>query len=180
LARDRVVPARVQLAPEPERLADRKAVGQRVLLRDETETREQLAGLVLRRAPEHEHAAGARPQQADGELEQRRLAGTVGTYQRGHRALGDPERALAQGPLCAVALAQPFGLKRTHATLETLGGRTTSANRPCMFSSSHPAARAAATHFPRPARSALISSGGSGAAASATNVPTPRRPSVSP
>ena len=88
LAGDRVVPARVQLAAELERLADREALVQRVLLGDEADPREQLGGLVLRRAAEHAHAARARPQQADGELEQRRLAGAVGADERGHRARG--------------------------------------------------------------------------------------------
>ena len=40
LARERVVPARVELAPEPERLADREAAVQRVVLRDEADARE--------------------------------------------------------------------------------------------------------------------------------------------
>ena len=117
VAREPVVPARVQLAAEPEHLGDREAAVQRMLLGHEADAREQLARITLRRQAEHADGSGAGPAEADRDLQQRRLAGAVGPDERGDGARGDLERAVAQGPACAVALAEPVEPECAHATL---------------------------------------------------------------
>src|SRR5581483_10952582 len=101
-----LVPPRVQLRAEPERVGDREPVVERVLLRDEADVREQRGGVVLRRAAEHLDRPGARPQQPDRELKQRRLARAVRPDERRHGSGRDLERALAERPVRPVPLAE--------------------------------------------------------------------------
>ena len=107
LQRDALVPARVELAAELERLADREATVERVLLGDEPDTREQPPRVLSGHLPEDAHATGARLAKADGELEQGRLARAVRADERRHRTGRDLERAVAERPLRAVPLAEP-------------------------------------------------------------------------
>ena len=116
-----------------------------MLLRDEPDPRQHRHCVVARREPEHAHLADGRLGEADRELQERRLAGAVRADERRHRARRNLERAVAERPVRAVALARAVRLERrgvAHATLETAGGRTVSAKRAAMFSSSRPAARA--------------------------------------
>ena len=69
-----------------------------------------------RTAAEHGEAALGRRRKADRQVQQRALAGAVRTNQRGHVSFGNGERALAQRPSAAVALAQAGCLDDVHAT----------------------------------------------------------------
>src|SRR3954447_118240 len=129
------------------------------------------------------HLARARPGQADGKLQQRGLAGAVRADECREGARRDLERAVAQGPARAVALAEPVADecgRGDHATLIAAAGRTVSAKSAAIVSSSKPAARALSTHVPSDVRSASIRSGSSGGRLLETNVPWPRRPSTRP
>ena len=184
LAREVVVPRRVELAAELQRVGHGEALVQRVLLGDEADPGEHRVRLVARVVPEHPHRAGGRARQADRELEQRRLAGAVRADERGDRARRDLEVALCKGPLGAVALAEPVGLRvparRSCDPRDRAGGRTVSEKRAAMPSSSRPAARARCTHLLSAVRSSLTPSGGGASGVGDTNVPTPRRPSTTP
>ena len=65
---DRVVPARIQLTAELERLADREAARQRMILRDEPDTRKHGERLRARAVSEHADRPGRRRDQPDREL----------------------------------------------------------------------------------------------------------------
>ena len=77
--------------------------------------------------PRTRTVAGARLRQADGELQQRRLAGAVRADERRDRAGRDLERAVAQRPVRAVALAEPVASSASARSCHprtTAGGRT--------------------------------------------------------
>ena len=59
--RERVVPARVELAAERQHLRDAEALVERVLLRDEADAREQRGGIAPRREAEHADVSRGRP-----------------------------------------------------------------------------------------------------------------------
>jgi hypothetical protein len=61
-------------------------------------------------------ATRGRRRQADRQVQQRALAGAVGADQRDHVTGGDRQRALAQRPGAAVALAEAACLQDVHAT----------------------------------------------------------------
>ena len=88
-----LIPARVELASELERLGDREAAVERMLLRDEPEPRQQRRRLVARREAEHAHLARGRPGQTDRELQQGGLAGAIRRRCR-HRARWDRQGAV--------------------------------------------------------------------------------------
>jgi hypothetical protein len=106
LAREPVVPARVELRAHAQQVADREAAVQRMVLRDEADAREQVGVVALRRAAEHLDAARRRLGQTDREVEERRLAGAVRPDERGHAAARDRQRAVAEGPPRAEALSE--------------------------------------------------------------------------
>src|SRR5262249_35535153 len=151
---------------------------ERMVLRDETELGEHLRGFLDRRGAEHLDPACARAAQADGELEQRRLAGPVRADERGHGSGRDLERAVTACPDRAVAPSEAGGLHpgpAAHAIrLTWLAPRTVSAKSAEMPSSSSPAARARETQRPSPARRSRRSGGGSLGGWLEMNVPSPR------
>ena len=91
---DLLVPARIELATELQRLADGEALVQRVILGDEADPRQDGPGLRTRRAAEHAHLARTRLAQPDRELQERRLSRSVRPDQRGDAARRDLERAV--------------------------------------------------------------------------------------
>ena len=110
------VPARVHPPAESQVIGDREPGVGRGVLGDEADAGE----LVRRRAgtpTEDGDRPGARLEEADGELEQRGLAGAVRPDEPDDLAGGDGERALRERPLVAVALAEAVRLEDGgHAT----------------------------------------------------------------
>src|SRR5205823_8425480 len=123
-----VVRTWVQAWPDLQRLRDGEAHVERMVLRDKAEPRHQLALVITRHAAEHLDRARTRARETDRELQQRRLAGAVRTNERRDRPRRHLDRAVAQRPRRAVALAEPIraNRRRRHATLETTGGRSVS------------------------------------------------------
>src|SRR5207248_7052539 len=133
------------------------------------------------RSAEKLDPAARRGEEADCEMEQRRLAGSVRSHERGHPARGELERAVPQRPLVAVALAEPGGLEdRAHAALSSVESRSVDATNATMLSSSSPAACASRSQRTSPPRSRVYVPGGGPARVPTTNVPWPGRPATSP
>ena len=93
--------------------ADRQAPVQRRVLGDEGDVVER-AGGARRLAAEHGERARRGPGQADGHGEQGGLAGAVRADEGDDVAARDGERAVAQRPPAAVALAEFAGLYDVH------------------------------------------------------------------
>ena len=146
---ERVVPVRIQLSSQPQRLADPETAWEGMVLSDEAHTRQYQLRLGAWIVSEHGDAAGAGLEQSNRELQKRRLAGTVRPDERRHRSRRDLELAVAQRPGRAVSLTEPLCTERCfgHATRETDAGRTMTASRAVMLSSSRPAARARSTQL---------------------------------
>jgi hypothetical protein len=104
----RVVPARVQTSAELQVvLHAQSGVGRRVL-GDEADLG-QLCRAGSGAVTEHLDRAARRRQQADGQVQQRRLAGPVGADEPDDPAGRDLQRAVRQRRAAPVALAQPVG-----------------------------------------------------------------------
>src|SRR5262249_22925787 len=138
-----VVPARIELATDPEHLPHREAAVERVLLRKEPDPRQHLGRIVVWVETENADGALTRTGQADCHPQQRRLTGAVRAYKRGDRAARDLERAIAQRPLRAVAPPEAVRLERGgHATLLTEPEPRCSERSASIACSSSPASRA--------------------------------------
>ena len=93
---ERVVPVRIQLSSQPERLGDPEPARQRVVLRDEADVRQHRPRLGARIVAEHGDGACGRLEQSDRELQERGLAGAVRADERRHRSrAGSPGRSRA-------------------------------------------------------------------------------------
>jgi hypothetical protein len=110
-----VVETPVQVAGQVQHVSDRQALIQRRVLRDERDA-VQRARRPRGTVTEHGDDARGRRGQADRQVQQRGLARAVRADQRGHVPGGNRQRALAQRPGVAVALAQAAGLDDVHAT----------------------------------------------------------------
>ena len=117
------------------------AVGGRVL-GDEADLG-QLRRALGGAAAEHLDRARGRLQHADGEVQQRALAGAVGADEPDDAAGRDVQRAVRQRVAAAVALAQSLGQDRgAHATCRLAEERKVAMNSASMLSSSSPDRRA--------------------------------------
>jgi hypothetical protein len=87
-------------------------------LSDEAHTAE-LRGVIRRRFAEHFDRARRRGQETSGKSEQRRLAGTVRTYDPDDMTFGDAQRAVSERPAPPVALSQSFSLQDGGHALST-------------------------------------------------------------
>src|SRR5713226_5299826 len=72
--RQRVIPARVQLASQRQQVRDGEVLIERVILRDKAQARQRLGGLLEGRAAKDLYAAGGGFQQANRQVQQRRFA----------------------------------------------------------------------------------------------------------
>ena len=156
-----------------------RRVGRRVLgdEADPPELRRALGGTAV----EHLDRARRRLQQADREMEQRRLAGPVRADEPDDLPGGDRERAVAERPAPAVLLAEPVGLKNGgHATSRSAEDRKVSRKRASMLSSSSPARRALANQRCRSMRSGPCAASEASLNVPVTNVPTPGRAPTKP
>ena len=115
------VPLRVHVRAEGEMVVHCQAgVGRRVL-GDEAHAC-QLGRVVARRVPEDFDPPCRRGEEADGEVQQGRLAGAVRADQADDVAGGDVEVALVQRPATAVALAQTLGTEDPRSRYVLLAG----------------------------------------------------------
>ena len=97
-------------------IGHRQAAVERVLLGDETDPAE-LGRALARAGAEHADAPGGGFEQPDRQAQQRGLAGAVRPDQTDDPPLRHLDRAIAQRPPLAVALAQPVRFEhRAHAT----------------------------------------------------------------
>ena len=166
-----VVPAGVKAAADVEHLLDREAAVERVLLGEEADARESFGGVRVRIEPEYAHQTGARTRQAYRESQERCLARAVRPDERRHGAARDLERAVAERPLRAVALAEPLRLESSgHATLRTASSRFSERSASIACSSS-PAARALLNQSRSERRSFETSSPSGDGPVLVTNVP---------
>ena len=137
-----VVPAGVHLPAEAEVVRNGEAGVGRGVLGDEAHAR-QLGGVGGRWATEHGHGAGGRCEQADGQVQQRGLACSVGADESDDVAGGDLKVAVLERPAPAVPLAQTLGIDDpAHAMSSWAVERKESRNSASMLSSSSPARRA--------------------------------------
>ena len=111
----RLIPSGVNPSTEVEHLSDAEVLIQGLVLGDETDPGE-LLGTSRRRAIQHGDPAHRGADQADTQMQQRGLAGTVGTDQPDDAPRGYRQRAVPQRPTPAVTKADPAGLNRAHAT----------------------------------------------------------------
>src|SRR5581483_2279658 len=174
-----LVPALVQPATDRQRLADGEIWIERRVLGDEADARQSLAALTRRKA-EHLDRAGARREQADGQLQQSRLTCSIGPDEADHAAGGYLERAVAKRPVLPVALPEPVRRERVHATRSSAASRSVLLTKPTMLASSSPAACASSSQRRRPRRNRAWVPGGGAASESTTNVPSPGRASTRP
>src|SRR5665213_1216792 len=110
------VEARIQPAAQLQMLADRKPGVDGSVLGDETDTPE-LRRAFGRPAAQNRDVPGTGLQQADRELEQRRLARSVWPDEADDSTGRHLQRAIPQGPTLAIALAETVGVEDGgHAT----------------------------------------------------------------
>ena len=101
------------------------------------------AGPSAGRPPSTSIVPAGRLQHADGEVQQRALAGAVGADEPDDASGGDVQRAVRERVAAAVALAQSLGLDRGgHATCRLAEERKVAMNSASMLSSSSPDSRA--------------------------------------
>src|SRR5208283_1515205 len=129
---------------------------------------------------EHRDRARGRREQADGQLEQGRLAGAVRADQAGHASLGNLQRAVAEGGAAPVALAEPAGLQGGHAMSSSEADRKVLRKRASMLSSSRPARRARPSQRRRSRRSGSYAASDEPLRLPVTNVPRPGRAATRP
>ena len=104
----------VQVAGQVQHVGGGQVLVQRRVLGDERDAVQR--GRHRRAAAEHGDGARGRRRQADCQVQQGGLAGAVRADQRRHVPGGNRQRALAQRPGAAVALAQAGGFDDVHAT----------------------------------------------------------------
>src|SRR5690606_20586868 len=110
LAREGVVPPRVEPGAELQMIADAERGVRRRVLRDVPDLGE-LLGAARRDPAQHPDAPGRRPDLPHGQVQQRRLPGAVRPDEADDAAFGDVQRAVGQRPALPVPLAQALGLQ---------------------------------------------------------------------
>ncbi len=199
------VKAWVELAAKPQQLGGGEVPIQGHVLGDKADPG-QVLGSVLVRGAQHPDAAAAGLQQADGQVEQGGLAGTVGAHQGPDPTGGQGEGAVLQRPVAPrgspVGFGQAGGLQSgAHAHAMSSDARSCEAdadaaaaavadaaadarkvvwNRARMLSSSSPACRALVSQAARRRRRAAWLAGGVLARLRVTKVPSPGRPATRP
>src|SRR5205807_404 len=135
-----LVPTAIELAAKPQHVSDRKLRVEGCVLSHEADPVEQQEQLFQRRPPKDPDLAGSRPEQPGRQVEERCLAGAVGTDQPGDLSGRDSNRAVVQRPTSTKSLAQSGGFDgRDHATTSSVRACSTCATSAASVSSSSPA-----------------------------------------